>query len=100
MFDEILDDNVTDGDAQAFADVVSGHPSLITFSELPLRDLREDTLSELDCKNRNYGSTQMYLLASMLKKTTKLKYLSLTKDSPLETRATPCPPTCTSSGSR
>ena len=74
---DIRDDNVTDDVAQQFADAVRKHSSLQVFSELPLQDLRDDGVTDLDCRDRNYGPTQVCLIANVLESSENLKRLSL-----------------------
>ena len=73
---DIRDDNVQGDTAKHFAEAVLSNLSIDVFSELPLHLLREQEIEELNCKNRNYGPTQMHILASVLDQMLGLKWLS------------------------
>lgn len=63
----VCHNNITGDGAQELAKVVLGKPSLETFCEIPLKQLRADSLTELDLSDKGVGVPGALVLAYLLK---------------------------------
>jgi hypothetical protein len=63
----VCHNNITGDGAQELAKVVLGKPSLETFCEIPLKQLRADSLTDLNLKGRGVNVPGALVLADLLK---------------------------------
>ena len=80
---DIRDVNVTQDFGVRLAEAIVAHPTLEVVSELPIGALKANSLSLLDCKQRNYGHLQMHILLKLVSKASRLESFSLWSN-PLE----------------
>ena len=63
--------------AQQLATAALGSKSLEVLSEVPIKELRADTLTELDLSGKGLGATEGIVLAELIKVTTAMTKLNL-----------------------
>ena len=85
LTDVVLDNNRLSPMAIAYvADAILANTSIETFNDVPLKELRRDSLETLDLKKKLIGDEGALVLSRLLPTTKKLCYLSLAFNSPEE----------------
>ena len=79
MCHSVGDNNITGDAANHLATVVLDHAAMTDFCGIPLTSLREDSITELDLKEKGIGMPGAIVLSKLLPSTTALKSLKCAK---------------------